>query len=278
MTTLLKGTALAKQIKEETKHIISMLPSQITLAIIQVGDDEAAKVYTNSIKKLAQTICINILNYPLPKTTPQEDLLTLITTLNKSNDITGIFMHMPLPEHLNSIDVISTIDYKKDVDCITPHNIGLLSIGGATIFPCTPYGVMELLAHNNIHISKKDCVIIGRSLVVGKPLATLMLAKDATVTKCHSQTQNLTEITKRADIVITAVGHSNFLNKDMVKHGAIVIDIGINVDNNGNLTGDANFNEIKDLTSYITPVPGGVGPMTVAMLGKNILSAYYLQK
>ncbi|MCL1935798.1 MAG: bifunctional 5,10-methylenetetrahydrofolate dehydrogenase/5,10-methenyltetrahydrofolate cyclohydrolase [Defluviitaleaceae bacterium] len=273
---LLKGSTLAKNIKDTAKAKVESLEKKPVVAVIQVGDDESAKVYTKSMKKLTDYVGMKLLDYPLKEDIPKEELLDLIDALNKNDEITGIFLHMPLPSNFNKNEIISKIDPIKDIDCITPHNIGLLSIDSGVVFPCTPYSCVEILKYNNIEIAGKECVILGRSIIVGKPLATMLLKENATVTICHSKTKDLKEVTKRADILLCAIGKANFVTEDMVKDGAVVVDVGINVLEDGSLAGDVD-NTVEKIASCMTPVPGGVGPVTVAIMVKNILSLYDLQ-
>lgn len=278
MEKLLKGSSIAKSIKEKAKVQVESLSTVPTIAVIQVGDDESAKVYTGSMKKLTDNVGMKLLDYPLSEDISKEELLSLIDGLNKNPEITGIFLHMPLPKKFDKNEIVSAIEPKKDIDCITPHNMGLVAIGSGIVFPCTPYACVEILKENDIEISGKECVIIGRSIIVGKPLATMMTDENATVTLCHSRTKDLAEVTKRADIVIAAIGKPNFVTANMVKPGAIVIDVGINVTADSKLVGDVDFESVEPVASQITPVPGGVGPVTVAIMVRNILSLYDLQR
>lgn len=278
MEKLLKGAPIAKRIKETAKAQVATLPTVPTLAVIQVGDDEAAKVYTGSMKKLMAGLDIQLLDYPLPDTILTSELLALIETLNQSPDITGIFVHMPLPSGFDSHQIVEAIDPKKDIDCITMHNMGLVATGNGRIFPCTPAAVLEVLQSYNINISGKHVVVIGRSNIVGKPVATMLTDQHATVTLCHSRTKDLSIHTQQADILIVAVGRANFLTADMVKPGTVVIDVGINLTDEGHLVGDASFEAVEPVAGSITPVPGGVGSVTVAMLARNLLHLYELQQ
>lgn len=275
---LLKGVDLAKNIKKDIQTKISSFKKPLILAIIQVGNDQAAKLYAQRIDKMAVSIGVKTLNYYLDSSITNIELVDLIKTLNENKEITGIFLLMPLPSHINKLEVISAIDHKKDIDCISPINIGLMSTDSGIIFPSTPYAVMEILRSNNIEVARKECVIIGRSLVVGRPLATMMLSQNATVTICHSYTKDLKSKVLRGDIVVAALGKEKFITADMIKPGAVVIDVGININENGNICGDIDFENVKEIASYITPVPGGVGSVTVAILFKNLLSAYEAQE
>ncbi len=242
------------------------------LAVIIVGDDPASRVYVNNKKKACEVCSIMSEEYALPAETTEEDLLELIDRLNKRSDIHGILVQLPLPKHIDSEKVLLTIDYRKDVDAFHPVNVGKIMIGNFDFLPCTPAGVMELIRLTGIEISGKECVVVGRSNIVGKPMAMLLLHRNGTVTICHSRTQNLKEVCRRADILVSAVGKANFITADMVKEGAIVIDVGMNrLD--GKLCGDVKFDEVSEKASAITPVPGGVGPMTIAMLMKNTVKA-----
>ncbi len=237
-----------------------------------MGDNPASRVYVNNKKKSCEECGFKSEEFALPEATTEEELLNLIDTLNKRDDIDGILCQLPLPKHINEEKVLLSIDYSKDVDAFHPVNVGKIMIGNFDFLPCTPAGVMELIKLTGIEVSGKECVIVGRSNIVGKPQAMLLLHANGTVTVCHSKTQNLAEVTKRADILVAAVGKANFITKDMVKAGAVVIDVGMNrVD--GKLTGDVAFEEVSQIASAITPVPGGVGPMTIAMLMKNTLKA-----
>lgn len=278
MEKLLKGAPLAKSIKEKAKAQVETLSTTPVMAVIQVGNDPSAKAYTNSMKKLTDAVGMKLLDYPLDGNIPKAELLELIDSLNKNPEITGIFLHMPLPKQFDKNEIVSAIDPKKDIDCITPHNMGLVAIGSGIVFPCTPYACVEILKEYNIDISGKECAIIGRSIIVGKPLATMMTDENATVTLCHSRTKDLTQVLKRADIVVAAIGKPNFVTADMVKPGAVVIDVGINVLDDGSMVGDVDFANVEPVAGQITPVPGGVGPVTVAIMVRNILSLYDLQK
>ena len=275
MYKLIDGKVISAAVKERVKAEVATLKQQgITtgLAVIIVGEDPASKVYVNNKKKACEALGIISEEYALPETTTQEELLSLIDELNKKESINGILCQLPLPKHLDETAVINAILPEKDVDAFHPINVGKIMQGDFDFVPCTPAGVMEMLAFEGIEISGKTCVVIGRSNIVGKPMAMLLLHKNGTVTICHSRTKNLKEVCQNADILVAAVGRPNFVTADMVKDGAVVIDVGINrVD--GKLVGDVDFNDVCEKASYITPVPGGVGPMTIAMLMQNTLTA-----
>ena len=247
------------------------------LAVVIVGDDPASRVYVNNKKKACEVVGFKSEEYALPAETTQEELLELVNTLNNKKDINGILVQLPLPKHLDEKEVIEAINPIKDVDAFHATNVGKIMIGDYDFLPCTPAGVMEMLASYDIDVNGKNCVVIGRSNIVGKPMAMLLLHKNGTVTICHSRTQNLKEVCAGADILVAAVGIPKFVTSDMVKEGAVVIDVGMDRDENGKLCGDVDFENVKDKTSYITPVPGGVGPMTIAMLMKNTIKACRLQ-
>ena len=247
------------------------------LAVIIVGDDPASRVYVNNKKKKCAVVGIKSLEFALPAQTTQRELLELIERLNQNSLVNGILCQLPLPEHIDEKAVIEAIDPQKDVDCFCDVNVGKLWTGNAVFLPCTPAGVMEMLRQYNIEVSGKNCVIVGRSNIVGKPLAALMLQNNATVTVCHSKTGNLASVCRSADILVAAVGRSKFITADMVRENAVVIDVGINRDENGKLCGDVDFDAVKDKASFITPVPGGCGPMTIAMLMQNTVKACEIQ-
>lgn len=275
MYKLIDGKIISSAVKERVKNEVAALKEKgITtgLAVIIVGEDPASKVYVNNKKKACEALGIISEEYALPETTTQEELLSLIDTLNKKESINGILCQLPLPEHLDEGAVINAILPEKDVDAFHPVNVGKIMQGDYDFVPCTPAGIMEMLQYENIDITGKSCVVIGRSNIVGKPMSMLLLHKNGTVTICHSKTKNLREVCKNADILVAAVGRPNFVTNDMVKDGAVVIDVGINRVE-GKLVGDVNFNDVCEKASYITPVPGGVGPMTIAMLMQNTLTA-----
>ncbi|MBQ8539842.1 MAG: bifunctional methylenetetrahydrofolate dehydrogenase/methenyltetrahydrofolate cyclohydrolase FolD [Clostridia bacterium] len=274
MATILDGKTLSAKIKQEIKEETARLPQGVKpgLAVIIVGDNPASRVYVNNKKKACEECGFKSEEFALPEETTEEELLSLIDTLNKRDDIDGILCQLPLPCHINEEKVLLAIDYSKDVDAFHPVNVGKIMIGNFDFLPCTPAGVMELIKLTGIEVSGKECVVIGRSNIVGKPQAMLLLHANGTVTVCHSRTKDLASVTKRADILIAAVGKANFVTADMVKTGAVVIDVGMNrLD--GKLCGDVKFDEVSSVASAITPVPGGVGPMTIAMLMKNTLKA-----
>ena len=275
MAQIIDGKLVSAKVKEQVRNEVTALKEQgITpgLAVIIVGDDPASRVYVNNKKKACADVGFYSEEYALPAETTMEQLLGLIDELNTRKDINGILCQLPLPKHLDEKEVINRIDSSKDVDAFSPVNVGKITIGEYDFLPCTPAGVMELLAHYNISAEGKNCVVIGRSNIVGKPMALLLLHQNGTVTVCHSRTQNLADVCKNADILVAAVGKANFVTADMVKDGAVVIDVGMNrLD--GKLCGDVKFDEVSKKASYITPVPGGVGPMAIGMLMKNTLKA-----
>lgn len=273
---IIDGKEISAQIKEEVKKEAERQKEKgkkATLAVILVGNDPASKVYVKNKKKACEYVGIQSLSYELPEETTEEELLQKIEELNKQKDITGILVQLPLPSHIDEDKVICAISPKKDVDGFHPQNVGNLSIGRSGFVSCTPAGVIELLKRSNIEIEGKECVVVGRSNIVGKPMAMLLLRENATVTVCHSKTKNLKEVTKRADILIAAVGRPKFFTANYIKEGAVVIDVGIHRDEKNQLCGDVDFEQVAEHTSAITPVPGGVGPMTIAMLMKNCLNA-----
>ncbi len=248
-----------------------------TLAVIIVGTDSASRIYVNNKKAACERTGMRSLEYALPEETTTEELLELIDRLNADKSVNGILCQLPVPKHIDKNAVLERILPEKDVDCFHPQNVGRLCIGNGELVPCTPMGMVKLLEYENVDITGKHCVIIGRSDIVGKPMAMLMLARNATVSICHSKTVNLSEITRQADILVAAVGIAKFVKADMVKDGAIVLDVGMDRDENGKLCGDVDFDEVKEKASMITPVPGGVGPMTIAMLMRNTLTAADIQ-
>ena len=278
--TIIDGKKVSAQVKEqvavETKELISkgITPG---LEVILVGEDPASRVYVNNKKKACELVGFKSEEFNLPETTSQDELLSLVEKLNNRRDINGILCQLPLPEGLDENAVIEAISPLKDVDAFHKQNVGRIMIGDYDFLPCTPAGIMEMLHAYNISVDGKKCVVIGRSNIVGKPMGMLLLHENGTVTICHSHTKNLKEITSDADILVAAVGKPKFVTADMVKNGAVVIDVGMDRDENGKLCGDVDFENVKDKCSYITPVPGGVGPMTVAVLMKNTLKAARLQ-
>lgn len=280
MAEIISGKEVAAVLNDGTAAKVAELKNkgiEVSLAVIIVGDDPASKVYVNNKKKACEKLGITSYEYVLPESTTQEELMQTVKELNKRDDITGILCQLPLPAHLDGNAVIDAISPEKDVDCFSPTNVGLLNIGRGRLSPCTPAGIMDMLEYKNISVAGKHCVVIGRSNIVGKPMSALLLAADATVTVCHSKTQSLKEITKTADILIAAVGRPKFVTADMVKDGAIVIDVGIHRTESGKLCGDVDFDSVEPRASYITPVPGGVGPMTIARLMRNTVTAAKLQ-
>ena len=273
MYELIDGKKVAEHIKLQVKNEIELLEKDVTLAVIVVGDNPASKVYVNNKKKACEYVGIRSVEYTLPEETTEDELLSLIDVLNDLKRINGILVQLPLPKHIDESKVLERIAPEKDVDGFTAINTGKLWQGEYTLAPCTAMGIIELLDYYNIEIAGKHCVIVGRSNIVGKPLAALLLERDATVTVCHSKTKNLSEITNKADILISAIGKSKFITWGFVKKDAIVIDVGINRDENGKLCGDVDGENVANKASLLTPVPGGVGPMTVAMLMKNTLMA-----
>ncbi len=280
MTQLIDGKMISAQIKDELKERVAQLKEaghQITLAVIQVGNDPASSVYVNNKKKACDYVGVGSLSYELPESTTEAELLELIQELNERNDVSGILVQLPLPNHIDEDKILLAIDYRKDVDGFHPQNVGALSIGQKGFVSCTPAGVIELLKRSNISIEGKECVVLGRSNIVGKPMALLLLRENGTVTICHSRTKDLKEITKRADILVVAIGKPRFINEEYVKDGAVVIDVGIHRDENNKLCGDVDFERVVDKVSAITPVPGGVGPMTIAMLMHNLTESVTLK-
>ena len=280
MAVIIDGKSLAKKIRENLKKECEELKQKgiiPKLAVIMVGNNPASKVYVKNKSKACEEIGINYEEYLLEENITQEQLTDLIQNLNKDKTVNGILLQSPIPEHLNINQAIKTITYSKDVDGFTPSSIGKLMIGEDTFISCTPYGVIKMFEEYNIDLTGKNVVILGRSNIVGKPLLQCCLNKNATVTVCHSKTKDLEEYTKRADILIAAIGKSKFVKKAMLKEGVVVIDVGINRGEDGKLTGDVDFDEVEKIASYITPVPGGVGPMTIAMLMNNVIKATNLQ-
>lgn len=276
MEFLIDGKKVSQDIKDELKDTVRKLKdegTQITLAVVLVGEDPASKVYVRNKQNACEYVGINSKTYNLPETTSETDLLELIHELNKDEKVNGILVQLPLPKHIDEDLVIKTISPLKDVDGFHPENVGKLSIGQPGFVSCTPAGIIKLLQYYNIEIEGKNCVVIGRSNIVGKPMAMLLLQENGTVTVCHSKTKNLKGITKQADILVSAIGKTKFLTKDYVKEGAVVIDVGMNQDENNKLCGDADFEALKDHVKAITPVPGGVGPMTIAMLLNNCVKS-----
>ncbi|SFG41475.1 methylenetetrahydrofolate dehydrogenase (NADP+) / methenyltetrahydrofolate cyclohydrolase [Lachnospiraceae bacterium C7] len=276
MALIIDGKKISQNIKDELKEEVARLKEQGTnccLAVIQVGDDPASSVYVRNKKRACEYIGIESKSFELPETTTEEELLKLIDDLNNDDSVNGILCQLPLPKHIDEDKVIKGISPKKDVDGFHPQNVGALVIGEKGFVSCTPAGIIQLLKRSNIEIDGKNCVVIGRSNIVGKPMSLLMLRENATVTVCHSHTKNLKEITKQADILIVAIGKPKFVTEDFVKDGAVVIDVGIHRMENKKLCGDVDYDKVVDKVSAITPVPGGVGPMTIAMLMHNCVEA-----
>ncbi|MBO4702795.1 MAG: bifunctional methylenetetrahydrofolate dehydrogenase/methenyltetrahydrofolate cyclohydrolase FolD [Lachnospiraceae bacterium] len=278
MAELIDGKLISAQIKDECKEKVALLKEkgiEVTLAVIQVGEDPASSVYVSNKKKACEYIGANSLSYNLKEDSTQEELLELIDKLNNDDKVNGILVQLPLPKHFNEDEVIRRINPDKDVDGFHPINVGRLSIGEKGFVSCTPAGIIELLKRSNVEIEGKECVIIGRSNIVGKPMSMLMLRENATVTVCHSRTKNLSNVTKRADILIVAIGKPRMIDASYVKEGATVIDVGIHrVDpNSKKLCGDVDFESVEPVAGKITPVPGGVGPMTIAMLMSNLVNS-----
>lgn len=276
MAKIIDGKAISANVKAQVKAEADKLKEQgieIGLAVVIVGNNPASRVYVNNKKKACAEVGFNSYEYALPEETTQEELLDLVKKLNKDDKVNGILVQLPLPEHIDENAVINTIRPEKDVDAFHPENVGHIMIGDFNFLPCTPAGVMEMLAQSGIETEGKDCVVIGRSNIVGKPMAMLLLHKNATVTICHSRTKNLAEICRRADILVAAVGRAKFVTADMIKDGAVVIDVGMNRLESGKLCGDVDYDGCFEKAGYITPVPGGVGPMTIAMLMKNTLTS-----
>lgn len=276
MAEIINGKELAQKIRLELKDEVTELKKEgihPKLAVIMVGDDKASKVYVKNKSKACEEIGIEYEEFLLDGNTTMEELLNLIDELNNRKDIHGILLQSPIPKNLDINLAFNKIDYRKDVDGFHPINVGKLSIGEDCFVSCTPFGVVRMLEEYNIDVQGKNVVIIGRSNIVGKPLIQCMLKKNGTVTVCHSKTQNIKEITKNADILIAALGKAKFVTEDMVKDGAVIIDVGINRNEDGKLVGDVDFENVEKKVSYITPVPGGVGPMTIAMLMTNVVKA-----
>ena len=281
MPQIIDGKLISAAIKEELKEKVAKLKEQgivITLAVIQVGNDPASSVYVNNKKKACEFIGIQSLSYELVEETTEEELKGLVEQLNQREDVNGILVQLPLPKHIDEDIIIKTISPQKDVDGFHPMNVGALNIGQPGFVSCTPAGVIQLLKRSDISIEGKECVVLGRSNIVGKPMAALLLRENGTVTICHSRTKNLVEVTKRADILVVAIGKPKFITADYIKEGAVVIDVGIHRNENNKLCGDVDYDNVISHVSAITPVPGGVGPMTIAMLMNNCVESVYLQK
>jgi len=275
MYQIIDGKKISQEIKDELKEKAALLKERgesRCLAVIQVGNDPASSVYVNNKKKACEYIGIESLSYELPEETAEEELLKLIGELNENSRVSGILVQLPLPEHINEDKVLLSISPGKDVDGFHPVNVGNLNIGRPGFVSCTPAGVIQLLKRSGIEIQGRECVVLGRSNIVGKPMAMLLLRENGTVTVCHSRTRDLKEITRRADILVVAIGRPKFIDESYVKEGAVVIDVGIHRDENNKLCGDVDFDRVAPHCSAITPVPGGVGPMTIAMLMANCVS------
>lgn len=280
MTQIIDGKKISAQIKEELKEKVALMKEQgttVTLAVIQVGNDPASSVYVGNKKKACEYIGIRSLSYELPEETKEEELLSLIGELNARNDVNGILVQLPLPKHISEEKVLDSISPLKDVDGFHPQNVGALCIGKPGFVSCTPAGIIQLLKRSGIEIAGKECVVIGRSNIVGKPMALLLLRENGTVTIAHSRTVDLKEVTQKADILVAAVGRPKMITADYVKEGAVVIDVGIHRNESNKLCGDVDYDSVAPKCSAITPVPGGVGPMTIAMLMHNCVESVSLQ-
>ena len=277
MAQIIDGKAISRQVREEIAAEVVKFKEKYNcapgLAVVIVGTDPASQVYVRNKKRGCEEVGFYSESYELPESTTQEELIALVDKLNKDENIHGILVQLPLPKHLNETEVLLKIKPEKDVDAFHPYNVGKIMIGNHDLLPCTPAGVMVLLEKSGIDVTGKKCVVIGRSNIVGKPMAMLLLHANGTVTVCHSRTQNLADICREADILVASIGKPEFVKGDMVKNGAIVVDVGINRLESGKLVGDVCFAEVEPRASYITPVPGGVGPMTITMLLKNTLTA-----
>ncbi|MBS5017335.1 MAG: bifunctional methylenetetrahydrofolate dehydrogenase/methenyltetrahydrofolate cyclohydrolase FolD [Eubacterium ventriosum] len=281
MAKIIDGKQISLDIKNELKEKVAKYKEQgieITLAVVKVGNDPASAVYVRNKEKACEYVGINSKTLALPEETTEEELLNVVKELNEDKNVNGILVQLPLPKHIDESKVLLTIDSTKDVDGFHPVNVGKMVIGEDTFLPCTPAGIIEMIKRTDIDIEGKECVVIGRSNIVGKPMAMLMLKENATVTIAHSRTKDLKEVTKRADIIVAAIGKAKFVTADYVKEGAVVIDVGINRLENKKLCGDVEFESAEKVAGAITPVPGGVGPMTIAMLMKNTVKAAILNK
>lgn len=277
MAQIIDGKAVSAAVKEEVAAETARLKDEnglkVGLAVVIVGNDSASRVYVNNKKKACEAVGFQSFEYALDENTTQEQLLDLVNVLNRDERVNGILVQLPLPKHIDEKAVINAISPDKDVDAFHPVNVGKIMIGEYSFLPCTPAGVMRLIESTGVDITGKQCAVVGRSNIVGKPQAMLLLQKNGTVTICHSKTKNLKEICQSADILVVAIGRAKFITGDMIKEGAVVIDVGMDRDENGKLCGDVDFESAKEKAGYITPVPGGVGPMTIAMLMKNTLTA-----
>lgn len=277
MAKIIDGKKISAQVKDECRERVAAEGLDVTLAVIQVGNDPASAVYVGNKKKACEYTGMHSLSYELPEETTEDELLALVEKLNRDEKVHGILVQLPLPGHIDEDKVIETISPKKDVDGFHPQSVGALSIGQPGFVSCTPAGVIQLLKRSGVEMDGRECVIVGRSNIVGKPMAMLMLRENATVTVCHSHTKDLKEVTKRADILIVAIGKPKFITREYVKEGAVVIDVGIHRGENNKLCGDVDFEDVEPVVSAITPVPGGVGPMTIAMLMNNCVEAKGIQ-
>ena len=273
MAKLIDGKLISAQVKDECRERVAKEGLDVTLAVIQVGNDPASTVYVGNKKKACEYIGIHSLSYELPEETTEEELLALVEKLNQDDSVHGILVQLPLPSHIDEDKVIQKISPMKDVDGFHPQSVGALSIGEPGFVSCTPAGVIQLLKRSGVKIDGSECVIVGRSNIVGKPMALLLLRENATVTVAHSKTKDLREVTGRADILVVAVGRPKMITREYVKEGAVVIDVGIHRDENNKLCGDVDYDDVAPICSAITPVPGGVGPMTIAMLMHNCVEA-----
>lgn len=275
---IIDGKKVAEKIRKNLKEKVSKLPESPNFAVIIIGNDPASLIYINGKRKACEEIGINFTDYHLEEDVTQEELESLIEKLNMDNKVNGILLQSPIPYHLNILEAFKKISPDKDVDGFSTENVGKLVQGQESFVACTPYGIMQLLKEYNIDVEGKNCVVLGRSNIVGRPMAQLLLNANGTITVCHSHTKNLSDITKMADILVVAIGKPKYIKKDMIKDGAVIIDVGINrIPDSKKIVGDVDFEDVKDKCSYITPVPGGVGPMTVATLMQNIVKAYEKQ-
>ena len=280
MAKIIDGKAISAEVRAEIKAEVAALAEKgikVRLAVVIVGDDPASQIYVRHKKKACDETGIDSEIIAMPADTSEEELISVLDGLNSRREINGILVQLPLPKHINEKNIIAHIDPKKDVDAFCDENVGRIMTGKFSFLPCTPAGIIELLHRSGINAEGKECVVIGRSNIVGKPMAMLLLHENGTVTICHSKTENLPEVTRRADILVSAVGKAGFVTVDMVKSGAVVIDVGMNRTPEGKLTGDVDFAAVEPIASFITPVPGGVGPMTVTMLLKNTVTAAKIQ-
>lgn len=280
MALIIDGKAISAKVKTEVKQEVSELLAKnikVCLAVVIVGDNPASRVYVNSKKKACEELSIISKEYALSESTTQEELLALVEKLNNDSGVNGILVQLPLPKHINEQKIIEAISPFKDVDAFHAENVGKIMIGDYSFLPCTPAGCMELIHSTGVRVEGKNCVVVGRSNIVGKPMAMLLLHENGTVTICHSKTKNIAEVCRSADILVAAVGRAKLITGDMIKPGAVVIDVGMNRDENGKLCGDIDFDSASKVAGHITPVPGGVGPMTIATLMKNTVIAAKMQ-